>query len=169
MSHPVSFKPSASRRAVLAMARGSLVAASLRAARASPIGGTDLTTSTYGEGTLPKGVRSCLIHGVNGLDIHILEAGCQEGVGPDKLSGRAGPSAASWRSAPCATRLGTLWSAPIPFFDQQLLSYAKASWQKPLRIIGETCAEWAVPTMDPSEPYFQGWRHDPGCPHHRSR
>jgi pimeloyl-ACP methyl ester carboxylesterase len=38
-------------------------------------GGTDLTTSTYGEGTLPKGVRSRLIHGVNGLDVHLLEAG----------------------------------------------------------------------------------------------
>jgi len=34
-----------------------------------------LTTSTYGEGTLPKGVRSRMIHGVNGLDVHILEAG----------------------------------------------------------------------------------------------
>ena len=34
-----------------------------------------MTTSTYGEGTLPKGVRSRMIHGVNGLDVHILEAG----------------------------------------------------------------------------------------------
>lgn len=29
----------------------------------------------YGDGTLPKGVRSSMIHGVNGLDVHILEAG----------------------------------------------------------------------------------------------
>ena len=34
-----------------------------------------MTTPTYGEGTLPKGVRSRMIHGVNGLDVHILEAG----------------------------------------------------------------------------------------------
>lgn len=69
------FKPSASRRAVLAMGAASLVAASLRPARANPTGGPDLTTSTYGEGTLPKGIRSRMIHGVNGLGVHILEAG----------------------------------------------------------------------------------------------
>ena len=34
-----------------------------------------MTTSTYREDTLPKGVRSRMIHGVNGLDVHILEAG----------------------------------------------------------------------------------------------
>jgi len=34
-----------------------------------------LTKSSYGEGTLPKGVRSRMIQGVNGLDVHILEAG----------------------------------------------------------------------------------------------
>lgn len=34
-----------------------------------------MTTSAYGEGTLPKGVRSRMLHGVNGLDVHILEAG----------------------------------------------------------------------------------------------
>src|SRR5262245_2399921 len=45
-----------------------------------------------------------------------------------------------------------LRSAPITFFDQQLLSFAKASWQKPARIIGETMAEWVG---SPMEPYFQ--------------
>ena len=34
-----------------------------------------MAASTYGEGTLPNGVRSRMIHGVNGLDVHILEAG----------------------------------------------------------------------------------------------
>jgi hypothetical protein len=34
-----------------------------------------LTTSSYGGGTLPKVVRSRMIHEVNGLDVHILEAG----------------------------------------------------------------------------------------------
>jgi hypothetical protein len=45
-----------------------------------------------------------------------------------------------------------LRSAPITFFDQQLLSFAKSSWQKPARIIGETMVEWVGP---PLEPYFQ--------------
>jgi pimeloyl-ACP methyl ester carboxylesterase len=39
------------------------------------MGETDLTMQSYGEGTLPKGVRSRMIDGVNGLDVHILEAG----------------------------------------------------------------------------------------------
>jgi len=68
-------EPSASRRDFLATGAASLVAASLRSARASRRGGTDLTSEPYGEGTLPKRVRSRLIHGVNGLDVHILEAG----------------------------------------------------------------------------------------------
>ncbi|WP_210521533.1 alpha/beta fold hydrolase [Hymenobacter terricola] len=36
---------------------------------------TDSTTSSYGRGTLPKGVRSRMVHAVNGLDVHLLEAG----------------------------------------------------------------------------------------------
>jgi pimeloyl-ACP methyl ester carboxylesterase len=57
------------------MGAASLVAASLRPAIASPKDGTDMTASSYGGGTLPAGVRSRMIHGVNGLDVHILEAG----------------------------------------------------------------------------------------------
>ena len=34
-----------------------------------------MNTSMYGEGMLPQGVRSRMIHGVNGLNVHILEAG----------------------------------------------------------------------------------------------
>jgi pimeloyl-ACP methyl ester carboxylesterase len=34
-----------------------------------------VTTSAYGGGPLSKGIRSRMIHGVNGLDVHILEAG----------------------------------------------------------------------------------------------
>ena len=34
-----------------------------------------MTTPFYGAGTLPAGVRARLIDGVNGIDIHILEAG----------------------------------------------------------------------------------------------
>ena len=36
-----------------------------------------MTTSAYGNVTLPEGVRSRMIRGVNGLDVHILEAGHQ--------------------------------------------------------------------------------------------
>ncbi|WP_238486018.1 alpha/beta fold hydrolase [Rahnella perminowiae] len=35
-------------------------------------------TSTYDDLTLPEGVRSRMIHGVNGLDVHILEAGYEK-------------------------------------------------------------------------------------------
>jgi hypothetical protein len=45
-----------------------------------------------------------------------------------------------------------LRSAPITFFDRQLLSFAKTDWQKPARIIGNTLMEWAC---EPTEPYFQ--------------
>jgi len=34
-----------------------------------------LNTATYGEGTLPQGVRSRQIPGINGLEVHILEGG----------------------------------------------------------------------------------------------
>jgi len=39
-----------------------------------------MTTPLYGDGTLPKGIRSRVIHGVNGLDVHVLEGG-HEGAG----------------------------------------------------------------------------------------
>lgn len=81
MNQPLSFNPSASRRAVLALGAASLVAASFQPARANPKGETVLTTSTYNEGSLPKGVRSRMIQGVNGLDVHILEAGYES---PDR-------------------------------------------------------------------------------------
>jgi len=34
-----------------------------------------MTTPSYGDGTLPKGVRSRVVQGVNGLDVHVLEGG----------------------------------------------------------------------------------------------
>ena len=34
-----------------------------------------MTAPSYAEGTLPQGIRSRMIHGVNGLDVHVLEAG----------------------------------------------------------------------------------------------
>lgn len=68
-------KSLASRRAILATGAAGLLAASLRPGRANLRGGMDLVTSSYGRGTLPKGVRSRMIHGINSLDVHILEAG----------------------------------------------------------------------------------------------
>ena len=90
--------PSMSRRAVLAMGAVGLVASLIRPARANPLGGIDLTTSTYGEGTLPKGVRSRMIHGVNGLDVHILEAGYERAGRPLALLLHGFPDLAyGWR------------------------------------------------------------------------
>jgi hypothetical protein len=48
-----------------------------------------------------------------------------------------------------------LRSAPITFFDQQLLSFASADWQQPARIIGHTIGEQAWPSMEPMEPFIQ--------------
>ena len=57
-----------------------------------------MTTSSYGEGTLPKGVRSRMIHGVNGLDVHILEAGYESAGRPLALLLHGFPDLAyGWR------------------------------------------------------------------------
>jgi hypothetical protein len=45
-----------------------------------------------------------------------------------------------------------LRSAPITFFDQQLISFARPSWQKAVRLVGAVMVEWVGPPM---EPYFQ--------------
>jgi pimeloyl-ACP methyl ester carboxylesterase len=98
MRDPGSFKPSASRRAILAMGAASLISASLRPVSADPIGANDLTTSAYGGGTLPEGIRSRMIRGVNGLDVHILEAGYQSSGRPLALLLHGFPDLAyGWR------------------------------------------------------------------------
>lgn len=63
------------------MGAASLVAATFQPASANPTGEPVLTTSPFSEGTLPKGVRSRMIQGGNGLDVHILEAGYES---PDR-------------------------------------------------------------------------------------
>ena len=56
------------------------------------------STSSYGGGTLPTGVRSRMIHGVNGLDVHILEAGYESPDGPLALLLHGFPDLAyGWR------------------------------------------------------------------------
>ncbi len=72
-SHQIT--SSTTRRTLLGMGAAGLIAASVRPARANPKEGADLTASLYGGGTLPAGVRSRMIHGVNGLEVHILESG----------------------------------------------------------------------------------------------
>lgn len=53
---------------------------------------------TYAAGTLPKGVRSRMIHGVNGLDVHILEAGHENAGRPLALLLHGFPDLAyGWR------------------------------------------------------------------------
>ena len=66
-----------SRRAVLALGAAGFVAAALRPTFASAAGEPVVSESQYGGGTLPKGIRSRMIRGVNGLDVHILEGGYQ--------------------------------------------------------------------------------------------
>lgn len=90
--------PSVSRRTLLTMGAASLIAASLRPARANPKKGADLTASSYGAGTLPAGVRSRMILGVNGLDVHILEAGFESSSRPLALLLHGFPDLAyGWR------------------------------------------------------------------------
>lgn len=57
-----------------------------------------MTISTYGGGTLPSGVRSRMIQGVNGLDVHILEAGYESSSRPLALLLHGFPDLAyGWR------------------------------------------------------------------------
>ena len=57
-----------------------------------------MTASTYGGGTLPAGVRSRMIHGVNGLDVHVLEAGFESPERPLALLLHGFPDLAyGWR------------------------------------------------------------------------
>ena len=57
-----------------------------------------MTTSSYVDGTLPKGVRSRLIRGVNGLDVHILEGGHESANRPLALLLHGFPDLAyGWR------------------------------------------------------------------------
>lgn len=57
-----------------------------------------MTTSPYGGGTLPKGVRTRMINGVNDLDVHILEAGYERSGRPLALLLHGFPDLAyGWR------------------------------------------------------------------------
>ena len=59
---------------------------------------TDSTTTPYGRGTLPQGVRSRMVNGVNGLDVHLLEAGYESSGRPLALLLHGFPDLAyGWR------------------------------------------------------------------------
>lgn len=58
----------------------------------------------YGNGTLPPGIRSRSIVEVNGLSVHILEAGYEtvlQGSPERQISDRILPAGASRPAAPC--------------------------------------------------------------------
>lgn len=57
-----------------------------------------MTDSAYGNATLPQGIRSRMIRGVNGLDVHILEAGHERAGQPLALLLHGFPDLAyGWR------------------------------------------------------------------------
>src|SRR5262249_12299083 len=52
----------------------------------------------YGNGTLPAGIRSCLVEGVNGMAVHMLESGFEAKSRPAVLLLHGFPELAySWR------------------------------------------------------------------------
>lgn len=77
----------------------SLAAAPLMASTRRPAASTQPTGSVpYGDGTLPAGVRSRLVSGVNGITMHVLEAGFEPAGRPGVLLVHGFPELAySWR------------------------------------------------------------------------
>src|SRR5580704_8723653 len=93
--------PNFPRRAFLATAAAGLgTLASTRCAHARPdIVHTDFSTlPAYGNGTIPAGIRSRQIANVNGMTVHILEAGYETPGQPAVLLLHGFPELAySWR------------------------------------------------------------------------
>src|SRR5205085_4126583 len=87
-----------SRRAVVALGAVAASAAALRPAQ-SAIVRTDIASlPPYGNGTLPPGIRSRIVANVNGLAVHILEAGFEGPGRPAVLLLHGFPELAySWR------------------------------------------------------------------------
>lgn len=85
------------RRLMLGVAAGGFVLAQ-RTARAAVVR-TDLASlPPYGNGTLPAAIRSRMVAGVNGLTVHMLEAGFEDGGRPTVLLLHGFPELAySWR------------------------------------------------------------------------
>jgi pimeloyl-ACP methyl ester carboxylesterase len=89
---------SLSRRNLLATAAGGLVLAQASAARAAIVRTDIASLPPYGNGTVPAGIRSRAIANVNGLSVHILEAGFEIPGRPAVLLLHGFPELAySWR------------------------------------------------------------------------
>ena len=97
--------PNMTRRQLMqGLAAAASLAVPSRRAHASPTGGlmpaakkTD-KTGPFAEGVLPPGVRSRFVHGINGLRMHVLEAGYDRGTRPGVLLLHGFPELAySWR------------------------------------------------------------------------
>ena len=89
---------SLSRRDALAAAAGGLVLAQSAAARAAIVRTDIASLPPYGNGTVPAGIRSRAIANVNGLPVHILEAGFESPGRPMVLLLHGFPELAySWR------------------------------------------------------------------------
>ncbi len=87
-----------SRRFFIAASAAGTFAVSQRSARAAIVR-TDLAAlPPYGNGTLPAAIRSRMVAGVNGLTVHMLEAGFEESGRPTVLLLHGFPELAySWR------------------------------------------------------------------------
>jgi pimeloyl-ACP methyl ester carboxylesterase len=69
-----------------------------RTARAAVVGTDPASLPPYGNGTLPATIRSRMVAGVNGLTVHLLEAGFEEADRPTVLLLHGFPELAySWR------------------------------------------------------------------------
>src|SRR6266849_4973132 len=90
--------PGVSRRLFIAASAAASLALSPRAARAAIVR-TDLASlPPYGNGRLPAGIRSRTVANVNGMTVHILEAGFEESGRPAVLLLHGFPELAySWR------------------------------------------------------------------------
>jgi pimeloyl-ACP methyl ester carboxylesterase len=93
-----SLASTVSRRGLVLGAAATALALSQRAARAAIVN-TDLASlPPYGNGTLPPSIRSRMVAGVNGLTVHMLEAGFEEAGRPTVVLLHGFPELAySWR------------------------------------------------------------------------
>jgi pimeloyl-ACP methyl ester carboxylesterase len=83
------------RQAVRTFAAASIGAAAAARLRSQAPGGE---TTRYGGSTLPAGIRARLVNGINGITMHVLEAGFEAGSRPGVLLLHGFPELAySWR------------------------------------------------------------------------
>jgi pimeloyl-ACP methyl ester carboxylesterase len=92
--------PGVSRRVFVMASAAAGLGLSPSAARAGIVGADLAGLPPYGNGTLPGGIRSRVVTGVNGLTVHMLEAGFEESGRPAVVLLHGFPELAySWRKA----------------------------------------------------------------------